>query len=163
MKNQIMHALLSITLTAALATAVTAAPNDTNSASLSVANAYVRAMPPGQSKTVGFLEITNTGTQICRLVSAHSTLSNRLEFHEHRHVQGMMRMRQVAEVEISAGQTVVFEPGGLHIMLFNLTSPLQAGDSTQMQLVTDQCGSVSFNPEVRSLIKNSKPMDGMRH
>jgi copper(I)-binding protein len=59
MKNQIMHALLSITLTAALATAVTAAPNDTNSASLSVANAYVRAMPPGQSKTVGFLEITS--------------------------------------------------------------------------------------------------------
>jgi hypothetical protein len=48
-------------------------------------------------------------------------------------------------------------------MLFNIDADLEAGDITQMQLATDQCGSISFDAEVRSLVKKSKPMDGMHH
>ena len=72
-------------------------------------------------------------------------------------------MRPVAAVVIPPGESVVFAPGALHIMLFNIDAALEAGDITQMQLATDQCGSISFDAEVRSLVKKPKPMDGMHH
>jgi copper(I)-binding protein len=132
-------------------------------ADLSVTNAYIRTMPPGQTKTAGFLSVTNNGALSCQLTSAKSSLSSRIEFHEHQHSQGMMRMRPVAAVVVPPGETVVFAPGALHIMLFNIDDALEAGDITQMQLATDQCGSISFDAEVRSLVKKSKPMDAMHH
>ena len=81
-------------------------------ADLSVTNAYIRTMPPGQTKTAGFLSVTNNGALSCQLTSAKSSLSSRIEFHEHQHSQGMMRMRPVAAVVVPPGETVVFAPGG---------------------------------------------------
>lgn len=148
MKKRLILALLSVASTLAPAAILAAEP----STILQVTNAYIRAMPPGQTKTAGFLAVTNNGAKSCQLVSAKSSISNRLEFHEHQHSQGMMRMRPVADVVVPPGETVVFAPGGLHIMLFDIDSSPQADASTQMQLVTDQCGVVSFDAEVRSLV-----------
>jgi|TARA_B110000046_G_scaffold186044_1_gene231787 hypothetical protein len=163
MKNNLILALLTATLSATAVFAVAAISAVENATNLSVTNAHIRAMPPGQSKTAGFLAVTNNGTKICQLTSAKSTFSDRLEFHEHQHDQGMMKMRPVARVVVPPGETVVFAPGGLHLMLFNLTEAPQAGDITQIQLFTDQCGSVSFDAKVRSLVKKSMSMDGMHH
>ena len=74
-----------------------------------------------------------------------------------------MRMRPVAAVVVPPDETVVFASVALHSMLFNIDAALEAGDITQMQLATDQCGSISFDAEVRSLVKKSKPMDAMHH
>ena len=129
---------------------------------LEASDAYIRTMPPGRTVTAGFLSITNSGSQDCKILSAESPLSDRLEFHDHLHSDGMMRMRPVAGgLQINAGETLVFQPGGLHIMLFNLQQPLVAGESTPLQLNTDQCGTLQINAEIRSLV--AKPMGGMHH
>lgn len=158
-----MKKLLTIVLLFTTQVAVSAAPPAEPVAGLSVANAYIRTMPPGQNKTAGFLSVTNSGAVSCQLVSAEASISTRIEFHEHQHSQGMMRMRPVAAVVVPPGETVVFAPGALHLMLFNIDTDLQVGDSTQLQLITDQCGSISVDAEVRSLVKKPKPMDGMHH
>jgi len=151
--------LILVLLFATPALAQAAAPT----ADVQVTNAYIRTMPPGRTTTAGFLTIANNSDQSCELTGAMSTLSNRLEFHEHQHIQGMMKMRPVATVVVPAGETVVFEPGGLHIMLFNIDTELAAGEVTQMQLITDQCGSISFDAKVRSLLAKPKKMEGMHH
>ncbi|HAZ94088.1 MAG TPA: copper chaperone PCu(A)C [Porticoccaceae bacterium] len=151
--------LILVLLFATPALAQAAAPT----ADVQVTNAYIRTMPPGRTTTAGFLTIANNSDQSCELTGAMSTLSNRLEFHEHQHTQGMMKMRPVATVVVPAGETVVFEPGGLHIMLFNIDTELAAGEVTQMQLITDQCGSISFDAKVRSLLAKPKKMEGMHH
>lgn len=156
MKNLLIFVVLFAVQSVTLAAADPAAD-------LSVTNAYIRTMPPGQSKTAGFFAVTNNGALSCQLTGAKSSLSDRIEFHEHQYMQGMMKMRPVAAVIVPPGETIVFAPGGLHLMLFNIDAALKAGDSTQMQLATDQCGSISFNAEVRSLVKKSKPMDEMHH
>ena len=107
------------------------------SGALTVTDAYIRTMPPGRTVTAGFLSITNSGNQACQILSAESPLSDRLEFHEHLHSDGMMRM------------------------LFNIQQPLVTGENTPLLLNTDQCGSLQVNAEIRSLV--AKPMGGMHH
>jgi periplasmic copper chaperone A len=132
------------------------------SSSLQASDSYIRTMPPGLTTTAGFLSITNSGSTPCLLLSAESQLSDRLEFHEHLHSDGMMRMRPVTGgINVPAGETVVFKPGGLHIMLFNIQQPLIAGESTRLQFNTDQCGILDISAEIRSLV--AKPMGGMHH
>ena len=128
---------------------------------LSVNNAYIRTMPPGQTTTAGFLSVTNNSPNHCRLLSGTSSISPRIEFHEHQHAQGMMQMRKVDSVVVAAGQTVTFSPGALHIMLFEIDKTVNVGDTTQMEIASDQCGAISFTAETRSLIQ--KPMTGMHH
>jgi copper(I)-binding protein len=129
---------------------------------LHVSGAYIRTMPPGRTTTAGFLTITNHGTADCKVISASSPLSDRIEFHEHLHSDGMIRMRPVdGGIVLSAGETVVFKPGGLHIMLFNVEQALVGGDSTQFVFNTDHCGSVQFSAEVHSL--KSAPMAKKHH
>ena len=128
---------------------------------LSVNDAYVRTMPPGQTRTAGFLAVTNNSLKRCQLLSGTSSISPRIEFHEHQHVQGMMQMRQVDRVVVAAGQTISFSPGALHIMLFEIDTKLTVGETTQMEIASDQCGAISFTAEIRSLIQ--KPMTGKHH
>ena len=136
--------------------------SQSNSKALHVSGAYIRTMPPGHTTTAGFLSVTNHSAMACQLTGAESSISDRLEFHEHLHSDGMMRMRPVAGgVTVPAGETVIFEPGGLHIMLFNIQQPLISEENTQLQLNTDQCGTMAVSTEIRSLV--TKPMGGMHH
>jgi len=119
---------------------------------------YLRTMPPGQKVTAAFISVTNVGDEDCRLISLDSSLSDRVEFHQHQHIDGMMKMRPMTSVLVAAGNTVVFKPGAFHIMFFNVGDPLTAGHKTQLTLGTDQCGDYSPELEIRSLVK-SKIMD----
>ena len=132
------------------------------STDLQVSDAYIRTMPPGRTTTAGFLVVTNNGEQTCEITGFESPLSRRVEMHEHLHADGMMRMRPVTgTLALPAGETLIFKPGGLHIMLFNIGSTLSVGDLTQLQVNTDQCGSIEFTATIRSLA--AKPMAGKHH
>jgi copper(I)-binding protein len=48
-----------------------------------------------------------------------------------------MTMQQVPSVEVPAGGTVVFEPGGFHVMLLELPDPLETGEEFDVTLTLD--------------------------
>ena len=52
---------------------------------LQISDGYLRAMPPGQTVTVGFLKVRNMSDRDCEITSAKSSISDRVEFHEHLH------------------------------------------------------------------------------
>lgn len=159
--KKLVITMLAVTACFALPT-LSAMADSAEHKPLHISNAYIRTMPPGRTTTAAFLTVTNHGDQSCQITSAASDLSDRLEFHQHLHADGMMRMRKVTGgIRLAASETVVFKPGGLHIMLFNIDQPLTAGESTQLTLDTDQCGSVSFSAQIQSLV--SAPMKGMHH
>ena len=64
-------------------------------AALMISGAYIRTMPPGQKVTAAFLTVSNVEEFDCQILSATSPLTNRIEFHQHQHVEGLMRMRQM--------------------------------------------------------------------
>lgn len=91
---------------------------------LEITEAYVRAPVPGQTVGAGFLSLRNNSAQDITLVAVRSPAANNAEIHEHRHDNGTMRMRQLKTLNIKAGDSANFKPGGLHIMLFGMQETL---------------------------------------
>ncbi len=61
---------------------------------------------------------------------------------------GVMTMQEVASgIALPADTTVSLEPGGYHVMLFDLAAPLEAGQSFDLEL-TFESGTETINVEV---------------
>ena len=62
----------------------------------------------------------------------------------------MMTMREVTSVPVPAGGTVKFEPGGYHVMLIQLASPLKEGQTFEATLTFAKAGKVTVTVTVRA-------------
>ena len=90
------------------------------SGGVEVSDAYIAAPLKGRDVTAGYFRLDNKGAA-ARLVGASSPVARRVEIHTHLHEDGVMKMRKVDGVDLAPGQTVVFEPGGYHLMMFGVT------------------------------------------
>ena len=63
---------------------------------------------------------------------------------------GAMTMKQVSGVDIPAGGTVTFQPGGYHIMLLDLVKPLTVGESIPLTLTFQKAGDIAVQAQVRA-------------
>ncbi len=113
---------------------------------------YVRGMPPGQAVTAAFMTLRNTGEGEVVLTSASSPVADKLEFHQHSHEGGMMRMRRIDELRVPAGGELQLAPGHLHLMLIDLLQPLNEGDSVPIELCSDSGTCQSINLKVISVL-----------
>ena len=127
--------------------------------SLEVEMATIRAPIPGHSMTAAFLAIKNGGKESCILTSARSGFAEKIEFHTHQHIDGMMKMRPVDTVEVAANSTLKFKPGGLHLMLFGVKQG--HAQSADITLGTENCGELTFNAPITSI--KSAPAKSMHH
>ena len=99
-----------------------------------VRDAWVREPPGGHPIAAAYMVIVNNSDAATALVSAQSSVVERVEIHSMTHEDGQMRMRQVEQVLLPAGGRVVLESGGLHLMLIGLSNLLRAGDSIDLTL-----------------------------
>ena len=76
---------------------------------------------------------------IAAVAMAHETVSS----------DGQISMDHSAGVPLPAGDDVVFEPGGLHVMLEDLAAPLAAGTSFELTLAFEQAPDVDITVDVR--------------
>ncbi len=111
-----VRTIVSLMTTLLLAAACGPAPD------VQIENARVRALIPGQDKTVAYLDVANRTGETVALVGARAATVRTIEIHTTRMDDGVMRMRRLQTVEIPAGETVRFEPGGRHLMLFGVRS-----------------------------------------
>ena len=63
---------------------------------------------------------------------------------------GMMTMVEVDKVEIPAGGTVEFKPGGYHIMFMELAGTFTAGQTIDLTLTFANAGPITVKAEVRA-------------
>ncbi|WP_235912018.1 copper chaperone PCu(A)C [Mesorhizobium xinjiangense] len=74
---------------------------------LEISQPLARATPKGARTGGGFLTITNEGEDADRLVSAVSPIAERVELHEMKVVDGIMKMRPLpVGIGIPASETV---------------------------------------------------------
>jgi copper(I)-binding protein len=102
------------------------------SSQIQISNARVREPIPGRMMSAAFLTLKNTAKHTRKLVSVSAEWAGLIEIHTHLHEDGVMKMRQINSLEIPGGESVVLEPGGLHLMLFKLQLPLE--DTLPMEL-----------------------------
>lgn len=116
-----------------------------------VEDAYVRAMPPGQTVTGAFMVLKNAGDEDRALVRAESDTAKVVELHTHINQDGVMKMRQVQQIELAAGETTELKPGGLHIMLIDVPKRLHVDDEVGIKLVFDDGSSQAISAPVKSV------------
>lgn len=102
-------------------------------AEVTVKQAWVRATVPHQKATGAFMQLSASNDR--KLVSASSPLTPVVEVHEMVMQDNVMKMREVPAVELPAGKTVEFKPGGYHVMLMNLKQQVKAGETVALTLV----------------------------
>ena len=65
---------------------------------------------------------------------------------------GVMTMRPLDQgLAIEPGKTVELAPGGIHLMLFDLKSPLKRGDKVPVTLEFEKAGKVTFSLDVQGI------------
>lgn len=88
-----------------------------------VDKAWVRATVQGQSGTGAFMRIT--AQERLSLVGVSTPVARVAEVHEMNMEGDVMKMRAVAALELPARKPVDLKPGGYHLMLMELRTPLK--------------------------------------
>lgn len=99
---------------------------------LQVENAWIRTAPPGASVMVGYAVVKNTGTKTRTLRDVSGKDFGAIEVHKTVVEDGVSKMAYMETVEVAAGSVARFEPGGMHLMLFNPKRTLKAGDTLEL-------------------------------
>lgn len=102
---------------------------------LSVDDAYVRVVPPGQKNTGVFMTLHNPSDKVRSIISAESNSAEIVELHTHINEDGMMKMRRIEKIDIPAKGMTMLKPGGLHVMLIGLTEEIVEGNPVEITLV----------------------------
>ena len=114
-----------------------------------VENAWARPALSGDNGAV-YLEIDNPGQSEEKLLGASSQIAEKTEIHESAmDSAGTMSMHARHSVAVPAGETILFEPGGLHVMLISLNRNIQVGDTFQLILTFKNSGEQIVDVEVK--------------
>lgn len=115
---------------------------------LAIEGGWARATPEGAKVGAGYLTIRNTGKDADTLVSVSVPVAGLSEIHDMTMTdEGVMKMRALAEgIEVPAGGSVEFKPGGMHLMFMDLKGPLVAGESVPVTLTfkSGASGEITF-------------------
>lgn len=113
-----------------------------------VQDAWARPTVQGQKAGGGFLRIDSPAAD--RLLGGSTPVAGRVELHSMKMEGDVMRMREVEAIELPAGQPVALQPGGLHLMLMELKSPLKNGDRFPLTLKFEKAGELQVEVQVRT-------------
>ncbi len=104
----------------------------------------------GSSQIV--LAITNDGDGDDTLQAVETDAAVAIELHETRIEDGQATMEQLDEVPLPTGETVRFQPGGLHLMMVAPDDEVEVGATFEITLEFDRSEPITATAEVRELL-----------
>jgi periplasmic copper chaperone A len=96
--------------------------------------------PPGAPMAAGYFELHNPGTTTLVLEALESTAFASVEMHETVEENGVSRMRPLRNATVAPGETLRFEPGGMHLMLMGPQAGSDAPPVTMRLRLRDATG-----------------------
>jgi hypothetical protein len=149
--KQIIHDLFGVALLAVLF-AAPARAEEVKAGDLVITQAWSRATPGGAKVGGGYLTIENKGSTPDRLIGGSADVADKVQVHEMAMNDGVMTMRPLDKgLVIEPGKTVKLAPGGYHLMLLDLKSPLKQGDKLPVTLEFERAGKVSLSLDVQGI------------
>jgi len=138
---------------------------DKSTGSIAISTPRSRETPPAARVGVGYLTITNNGTETDRLIGVSTPVADRVELHRTTVEGAITRMLPIPlPLEIAPGQSIVLEPGGMHLMLVPLNVPIRPEVSVPVELQFERAGSRAVQMTVEPLRGSRGTADhGMRH
>jgi periplasmic copper chaperone A len=151
--ENIMRTLSKLALAALLiGFAAPALAQGTTNSPISVEQPWSRATPTGAKTGAVYMTLDNKSGTADRLTGVSSDVADKLQIHEMKVENGVMRMRELTGgLTIPAGGSVVLKPGSYHVMLIGLKKPLTAGDKFPLTLTFEKAGSISVTVPVQAM------------
>jgi copper(I)-binding protein len=144
-----------------LSSAVGVFAADVRAGDLLISQTWSRATPGGAKIGAGYLTIENKGGAPDRLVAVSGQVAGKIEIHEMAVNNGVMTMRPVEQgLTIEPGKTVTLAPGGYHLMMMDLKSPLKQGDKVPLTLEFEKAGKVAVTLDVQAVGAKAPSGDG---
>jgi len=107
-----------------------------------IEDARIRDLLPVRDTTAAYFTLRNHTDRHHVLVGARSGHARSIEMHQSVNQGDSYSMRRVKRVTIEAGETLNFEPGGLHLMVFGVENvadefpiTLHFEDDTDMEII----------------------------
>jgi copper(I)-binding protein len=111
-------------------------------ADIMIMDSYARASSPAAKAGAAFMVLHNMGAEDDRLIGASTEASKMTQLHTHiDDGNGIMKMTHVEEgFEIKAGEKLILQRGGHHVMMMGLTSSLDQGETISVTLTFEKAG-----------------------
>jgi protein SCO1 len=119
---------------------------------LSFSQAWARTSPAGADNGAAYLTITSNESVDDRIigVAVDPAVASMAELHSTTTgAGGAMTMGPAGEPVVPAGGSLVFEPGGIHVMLMDLQRPLRSGDRFALTLTFAEAGAQQISVVVK--------------
>ncbi len=123
--------------------------NQKTDTEITVDAAWIAEAPPTSRVMVGYMTINNPDAEAIDIISAKSDTYSSIEFHETLHEDGMAKMVRHDSLHVPAHGSIQLKRGGKHLMLFNPTTPLKAGDTVSITLTTENNTSKIITVDVK--------------
>lgn len=143
------HFLLGLLWLYAPPAAVKATDPAKAATSLEFRAAWIRAAPPSSPVMAGYVTLVNPSRRQLTILRAESPAFGTVEMHEMRTVDGVMRMRPLAQLRIDPETRVALAPGATHLMLMRPVRQLQVGEHAEITFVLDDGTHRTIDFEVR--------------
>ena len=144
--------LLATTVILAGLLAAPARADDVKAGDLVISQAWCRATPGGAKVGGAYLTVENKGSAPDRLIGGSADVAGKVEVHEMAMNNGVMTMRPLEQgLTIEPGKTVKLAPGGYHLMLLDLKSPLKKGEKVPATLEFEKAGKVKLSFDVQGV------------
>lgn len=118
---------------------------------IGIVKPWARASLGTSRPVAAYLTIRNEGVETDTLVMVRTPLSGKAEVHSMTNDNGVIRMRPAGLVDIPASGVVLLAPGGLHIMMMKLHSPLVKGESIEITLEFKRDGEFTVTAPIYGL------------
>ena len=118
---------------------------------LMIMHPWARASAGEANVGAVYLTVVNNSSKLDRLIMVGTDRGGKAALHNHVMKSGVMMMETAGPIEIKPGDRVEFKPGGLHVMLSGLKSPLRKGELFKLRLSFENAGKASGDVKVRSV------------
>ena len=127
--------------------------------SLVASAAWARATPRNAPVGGAYLTLSNHGATSDRLIAVATSASGKTEIHQMRMEGNVMVMRAMPDgIEIGPHQTVTLSPGGNHLMLMGLMTPLMEGGKLNATLTFQSGAKIELEVPVLGMGAKGPPM-----
>lgn len=131
---------------------------------IKIGHPWTRATPPAAKVAGVFMTFTNEGGTADRLIGGSSPVAEKVEIHTMEVVDGIMKMRPLADgLEVPAGAKVELVPGSFHVMLIGLKQPIAEGDMVPLTLTFEKGGDIEVELAADKMGAGGKAHDHGSH
>lgn len=153
-------AVSALTLTALVACGSETDEPGESSGGVTVSDTWVKAVTD-EEMTAAFGVLTNESDTDLTLVSASTPVAGMVELHEVVMKDGSMVMQpKEGGIPIPAGEDATLEPGGDHIMLMELSGPIEPGDVVELELEFNDGSSLTVDATAKEFSGADENYDG---